>query len=357
MLTSLTAAASLSASAATFTVTNTNDAGAGSLRQAILDSNKSPEDDVVGFSELFETPQTIVLKGILVIENPNKGSLTINGPSQNQLTLSGDQKVGILSVAKKSTATVNNLVLSFAGSIAVACQEQSNLTLNNVTLTRNYVNGTDATAIVNFFGTVTLINSTSTLNGSLYAQSSIYNSGTMTLINSTVSNNYVEIGFGGIYNTGRLSLLNSTVAFNRGGIWSTGPVNMRNSILAKNIAIGTDKDFLSIGQFKGDGKINSQGYNLIGNAKNTVIVGDTATNLLNVDPLLDPVARNNGGVTPTHALLPNSPAIDAALTANGVFTDQRGMPRPVDVASKQNAAGSDTSDIGAVERQQAEVNN
>jgi hypothetical protein len=42
-------------------------------------------------------------------------------------------------------------------------------------------------------------------------------------------------------------------------------------------------------------------------------------------PLVGPLALN-GGPTRTHALLPNSPAIDAAT--GGPSTDQRGVPRP-----------------------------
>jgi hypothetical protein len=56
------------------------------------------------------------------------------------------------------------------------------------------------------------------------------------------------------------------------------------------------------------------------------------------DPKLGPLA-NNGGLTLTMALLPGSPAIDAADTLAAPFTDQRGFPRP---------AGS-AADIGAFE--------
>ena len=51
----------------------------------------------------------------------------------------------------------------------------------------------------------------------------------------------------------------------------------------------------------------------------------TGPNILNVNPLLDPLA-NNGGLTQTHALLSGSPAIDASTT--GEATDQRGVTRP-----------------------------
>ncbi len=51
-------------------------------------------------------------------------------------------------------------------------------------------------------------------------------------------------------------------------------------------------------------------------------------NLVNTDPLLD-LLQDNGGSTPTHALLPGSPAIDAGGNADCPLTDQRGAPRPV----------------------------
>src|SRR5262249_17043884 len=61
-------------------------------------------------------------------------------------------------------------------------------------------------------------------------------------------------------------------------------------------------------------------------------VGTTANA---IDPLLGPLA-NNGGPTPTHALLPGSPAVNGGV-ASGVSADQRGVPR------------QGTPDIGSVE--------
>ena len=56
------------------------------------------------------------------------------------------------------------------------------------------------------------------------------------------------------------------------------------------------------------------------------------------DPLIGPLA-DNGGPTLTHALLPDSPALDAGDNALCSATDQRGVARP------QN----DVCDIGAFE--------
>ena len=68
-----------------------------------------------------------------------------------------------------------------------------------------------------------------------------------------------------------------------------------------------------------------------------------------IDPRLYPLA-NNGGATQTHALLPNSPAIDSG-NSFGLTTDQRGLPRPSDLASDPNATGGDGADMGAFELQ------
>lgn len=65
---------------------------------------------------------------------------------------------------------------------------------------------------------------------------------------------------------------------------------------------------------------------------------------------LDPVLRDNGGPTPTHALLPGSVAIDRG-SSFGSTSDQRGLPRPSDFPAISNKEGGDGSDIGAFELQ------
>lgn len=63
----------------TFVVTNTNDSGAGSLRQAILDSNSTQEPNVIDFNISGSGVQTINLMSALpTITNP----VTIDGTSQ-----------------------------------------------------------------------------------------------------------------------------------------------------------------------------------------------------------------------------------------------------------------------------------
>jgi hypothetical protein len=73
------------------------------------------------------------------------------------------------------------------------------------------------------------------------------------------------------------------------------------------------------------GAVTSDGYNLDSDGACDL----SATGDLTADPMLGPL-KNNGGNTETHALLPGSPAVDAADSNSCPATDQRGRPRPVD---------------------------
>ncbi len=114
---------------------------------------------------------------------------------------------------------------------------------------------------------------------------------------------------------------------------------MKNSLVAGNKA-GTGPDI--------GGPITTGGYNLVqnlsgvqfndpSNKHRTDLPGNRYPSLH-----LDTQPRNNGGATPTIALLRGSPAIDAIPPAScDVSTDQRGVKRP-----QHNAC-----DIGAYEYQ------
>jgi len=160
----------------------------------------------------------------------------------------------------------------------------------------------------------------------------IYQTGfmTLTLNNTTISSNTAGIGGGGIASTvGALILNSSTVTSNSvtngggGGVY--GGVTLQDSILALNTGTGLGPDC--------NGTISSLGYNLIGNNSGCAITGPTTGNLINVDSKLGPL-QNNGGPTPTHALLAGSPAINAGNPAgcvdnlgNTLNKDQRGLTR------------------------------
>jgi hypothetical protein len=159
------------------------------------------------------------------------------------------------------------------------------------------------------------------------------------LVNSTVSGNGVTSvgggpsrGGGAALQGGRLMLRHVTVAANTagrgGGIdVASGTVTLSHAILATNSGnVGSPDCFGSAG-------VVTSGYNVLGDAAGCPVVPDAA-DVLGVDPLLGPLA-DNGGPTPTHALLPGSPATDAgspappgAGAATCAAADQRGVVRP-----------------------------
>ncbi len=96
---------------------------------------------------------------------------------------------------------------------------------------------------------------------------------------------------------------------------------MVNTIVAKNRVRGV------AAHHDCSGAVTSEGYNLIGVSTGGTMAGDLTGVLLDENPRLFPLA-DNGGPTPTHALRPASPAIDAGNTASGPAFDQRGVARP-----------------------------
>ena len=79
---------------------------------------------------------------------------------------------------------------------------------------------------------------------------------------------------------------------------------------------------------------------------NNLVEGGGCEAAFSADPLLSPL-EDHGGPSWTHALLPGSPAIDAAPISECPLTsDQRGVPRPI-----ISAIADTPCDIGSVEMQ------
>ncbi len=191
----------------------------------------------------------------------------------------------------------------------------------------------------------------------------VHNAGTMTIVNTTIALNYVRVEGNdatsrgaGIYNaSGTLTISHSSVAENilesfAGGISDRkgagiyvggGLVHASNTVVADNLS-----EFSPISSGPSDlwGTLTSSFHNLFGHSADGS--GYHASDLLDVDPLLGPLA-DNGGPTLTMALLPGSAAINAGDNTDAPDFDQRGpgFPRIV----------NGIIDIGAFEVQSTSV--
>jgi len=144
---------------------------------------------------------------------------------------------------------------------------------------------------------------------------------TFTLNNSTVSGNTATNNGGGIYNLGDAA--------------NAATVTVGNSIVADNTTNNLDPDVAR--NDPNDAPITDNGNNLIGidttgAFTTSPLVGD---DMNPIDPRLAPLG-DYGGSTQTHALLPDSPALDAGsnVLVMGLTTDQRGATRIINTTSE-----------------------
>ena len=214
-------------------------------------------------------------------------------------------------------------------------------------------------------GEMTIHRSTISDNEATSSTGAIFNDsgGVLTIRNSTISGNVAYIR-GGIDNRGTLLVINSTITDNTdtdgstvGGIDNAGTAFVQSSIIAGNDAGQALPRFPDC-----FGAFISLGHNLIGDLgdgdDNSSCSGfddptdRVGTSVTPIDPLLGPLA-DNGGYTRTHALLPESPAIDAIRFRDCVF-DHDGDPetRPRRLGTDQRLISRRQGhgcDIGAYE--------
>jgi len=314
------------AQAATYTVANTNDSGPGSLRQAILDANASSGvADTIDFDLSLSGPQTITLASQLPTITDGAG-LTIDGGSAD-ITLSGNNAVRVFVVGNSAKLTLNNLTVANgrADNAGGGILNLGTLEVNNSTISGNRA-GTFSAGIHNV-GTLEVNNSTISGNRAGTFSGGIHNVGTLTVNSSTISGNSAGTDNGGIGNAsaGTLEVNNSTISGNSannnaGGIGNGSTATLNNTIVANN-----------------EGG-NCAGLPVTDDGGNLEWPGNDCGFALSADPLLGPLA-DNGGPTQTHALQPDSPAIDAAVECPPPATDQRGVSRPQ----------GDACDIGSFE--------
>lgn len=188
---------------------------------------------------------------------------------------------------------------------------------------------------------VTLIRSTVSGNrtmGSSGRGAGVFADDDVTVDQSTISGNtaYGSGSYaGGLLAADSITITSSTITGNRvmngegGGVHhaDTGndSITIRNSVIAGNISTFGGPDL----NHRSGGTSNlTVEYSLIGDTTESTIDETTGTgNLINIDPLLGPLA-DNGGSSQTHALLPGSPALnsgDPTIPFVAGETDQRSV--------------------------------
>jgi CSLREA domain-containing protein len=311
--------------------------------------------------------------------------LTIKGPASPGITIDGGDQVRVMQVASGATVKLSNLSIA-RGRVAFdsggGILNGGTLTITNSTFSGNKALGGGG---IENYGTLTVTNSIFSDNSIFrYVGGGIDNTGKLVVTNSTFSGNMALNGGygGGIGNlciapacdvaapgvaAGTLTVINSTFSGNfallGGSIENEGTLTVTSSTFAGNAGIGTAingptihgpakvrNTILANGRSNCSGQITDAGYNISDDAS---CAFSATGSLNNTNPLLDPAGlANNGGPTPTIALLPGSPAIDAiplahctdqASPPNPIITDQRGFPRP--------DSGESACDIGAFEVQ------
>lgn len=344
-----------------------------SLREAISAANSNAEADTI---ELDGAGAGIFFLEQPAVDDHNFGgdldvrgfgsTITVNGaPGGSTVSASGAERVfHLVSGSELVLADVEITGKNSNSPGAVYVEPLATLTMQRSSIRGNRTGSWDGVGGLFNGGTAYLVNSSVDSNTAA-DRGGIYNAGYLKLEQSTVSNNTADgsIGAGwggGIFNSGTLDVLNSTVSGNYaedagGAVFNDGYLYLKNATFAGNRVgpIGASSTIFQpswgglselqntladFGDCSGLGLYTSWGNNFgFGTAGEC---GSGASDIPGF-PVLAPLA-DNGGLTRTHALLENSPAIDAAADLSGEFTtDQRGVARP------QRAAW----DIGAYERE------
>jgi predicted outer membrane repeat protein len=201
---------------------------------------------------------------------------------------------------------------------AIKLEDQSEATLESCTLMRNQAEGKGGGLHVSCTSAATLTNCTVSGNRAQGRGGGINTKGTLTLIHCTIQGNSAK----GVVRGKRLG----EQAGGGLSVGGQGALHMANTLIANNPKDGD----CALGE---NVIVRTNAYNLIEDGScSPAISGDPG--LLRLG--------DYGGVTPTHALPPGSPARDAIPAPVCIIdVDQRGMPRP--------GKGEAACDVGAFE--------
>ncbi|MCA9084354.1 MAG: hypothetical protein KDA81_09880, partial [Planctomycetaceae bacterium] len=306
----------------------------------------------------------ILLNGVATITN---SVITKNSAERGGgISVNGHANV-VNSVLSDNTATNGTGGGLYAGGASFSVVDS---TVSGNTATGNGGGLYNSAGIASVTGSTIADNTSSSNSGG-----GIWNDAQLRIQNSTIFGNRAFEGSGILVkNTGSASLLNSTVAGNHGTRSSSGApmstpgyaleietgadVSITNSIIAGNRG---DIDHFFFSSFTVDADVGGTvsggaSHSIFGTGGSGGVFDGNNNNFVGVDWMVvlqndgvDPILTDNGGLTQTIALYPNSVAIDRGdnAAASGLTTDQRGtgFSRVIDA----DEDGTATVDIGAFE--------
>ncbi|HEX6261428.1 MAG TPA: choice-of-anchor Q domain-containing protein [Actinomycetota bacterium] len=343
------------AAAASIVVTQTDDSESGpgcTLRQAIRAANANAPV-LFCFHPGTSAPDTIVLPaGTYALSQAGVDDTAEDGDLDiaDDLTIVG---AGAADTIIDATDMTNERAFQVLSGVTA--------TISGVTITGGRDNGFSGGGVLNQ-GTLTLDGVRVTENETSATGGGVSNDGTLTVRRSTIDNNRALAGAGLVHAGGSATLVSTTISGNEaigsgGGVLSSAPGTLTHVTITRNVADADGEDVIdgdggglvatnalnlarSIVADNTDGSPGaeapdcvggptSQGHNVIGDTSGCSFVAH-GTDRVDVDAMVAPVLKMNGGPTPTHRLLGGSPALDRVPAADASCggTDQRGVPRP-----------------------------
>ncbi len=327
--------------------------------QFLANADEAPhtEETVISFDPtVFSTAQTITLDATSTLSETSSPE-AIDGPGADLLTVSVGDAATVFQEESGVTATLSGMTFAgAAGALAPSGQSDPALlmiygtatTLDDCTIGGNSGSRGWGITIPDDTLTVTLDGCTIDDNAEGGIANGIDNTGgTVTLTDCTITGN---IGYrpsvpshldegqysSGLQNLGTATLIACTITGNNDGIENdgSGQLTLTDTIVADNPVNGAGVDIGGGYPSHVTGSYNLIGISGSGGITNGVDGNIVLTSLDDLD--LGPLA-DNGGPTPTQALMPGSAAINAGTAVPGVATDQRGLPldSPPDIGAYQ----------------------
>jgi CSLREA domain-containing protein len=330
-------------------VASLEDDGPGSLRQALRDAQRYDTITFAVAGVISLTNGELTVGTDLVIKGPGAQALTISAAGLSRVLQVAS---GVVSISGLTLADgFNNLthgggIVNLDTLSLTECVISNNLTADTFVTTSGEGGGIYNQASLK-------LTRCSVVGNRATGGGAIVNNGTLEMERCTVAGNAAGTAHfagycAGVINRGIATIRHCTVAGNTsdssvGGIASAGTTRLFSTIVAGNWPSDCD------------GPIFSEGFNLIGAADGSIgLTNGLYQDLVGLrnsplDARLGPL-QDNGGPTPTQALLLGSPAIDRG-SGGGGSRDQRGMPGAIEFPAYTNAL--DNTDIGAFELQES----